>query len=393
MPAARRIAVLASGLVALAMTLSARAQERTHPEQTETNGAEPAPLERPDADGRFYGMLRERDLTPFGILRLDMRPAHAFGMEPRTFAIEASVGYQNTWALSRNVEKYLTDSESLGRRPMGPADVDAILALPGENYLLDTELAVIDLGVHYKLSEAWTVYGFFTALSYQGGFMDGGIEKFHDVLGFSTFGRPAIARNETSVILNLKGARNVVLLDAPKHRDFTDPVFGVRYTGIDLPGRWDMSVDAAVKIPIDGERPLFSTGRTDYGLQAAFRRLGVRNAVHVDLAAVWYAGESAPVPHESQIVPTVIIGWEFKATPRTNLILQAYASESVYTRDQTDLDELLNPKFQASIGVRRRFEWGLLSFAITENLQNLNNTPDVGMQLGFAWAPRLEPQP
>ncbi len=58
--------------------------------------------------GRFYGMLRERDLTPFGFLRLDMRPAHAVSIEPHTFAFEMSLGYQNTWALSPNVEKYLT---------------------------------------------------------------------------------------------------------------------------------------------------------------------------------------------------------------------------------------------------------------------------------------------
>jgi hypothetical protein len=29
---------------------------------------------------------------------------------------------------------------------------------------------------------------------------------------------------------------------------------------------------------------------------------------------------------------------------------------------------------------------------VTENLQNLNNTPDVGFQIGFAWVPRLKPQ-
>jgi len=32
----------------------------------------------------------------------------------------------------------------------------------------------------------------------------------------------------------------------------------------------------------------------------------------------------------------------------------------------------------------------VLSFAITENLQNLNNTPDVGVQLGWAYSPALE---
>jgi len=343
------------------------------------------------ASGRFYGMLRERDLTPFGFLRLDMRPAHALELQPGTAAVEVNLGYQNTWALSRDVERYLTDSEPQGRRAMGPVDINAILALPGENYLLDTEAATLDIGVHYKISSLWTVYGVLTAQSYQGGFLDSAIEQFHDSLGFSTFGRPAMARNQTSVLINLTSAQ-LVLLDAPKTRDFTDPIFGLRYTGFNLPGRWHMSVDAAVKVPLRGERMLFSTGRTDYGLQASVRRLGERNAIHMDLAAVWYAGEDAPVPHEAQLIPTLILGWEYKMTARTNLNLQTYASTSVYTRDQTDLDELLNPKFQASLGVRHMFDWGLLSFAITENLQNLNNTPDIGFQLGYAWAPRLKAQ-
>ncbi len=341
--------------------------------------------------GRFYGMLRERDLTPFGFLRLDMRPAHAISIEPHSFALEVSLGYQNTWALSRDVEKYLTGIESQGRRVMTPAVADEILALPGENYLLDVESATADFVLHYKLSSQWTVYGIATAVSYHGGFMDSGIESFHDAFGFSTFGRPAIGRNETSVILNLKGAQ-AVLLDAPTTSGFMDPVLGLRYTGIKLPGRWQMSVETAAKIPLQGERMLLSTGRTDYGLQVSVRRLGERNAFHVDFSGVYYAGEATPVPHESQVVPTLVLGWERQLTARTNLNLQGYASTSVYTREQTDLDELLTEKFQLSLGLRHRFDCCLVSFGITENLQNLNNTPDVGLQLGFAWAPKIRPQ-
>ena len=48
----------------------------------------------------FYGLLRSRDLTPFGFLRLDMRPAHAVAIEPGSWAFETELGYQNTWALS-----------------------------------------------------------------------------------------------------------------------------------------------------------------------------------------------------------------------------------------------------------------------------------------------------
>jgi Protein of unknown function (DUF3187) len=344
-----------------------------------------------DESGRFYGMLRERDLTPFGFLRLDMRPAHAVSIEPHSFAFEMALGYQNTWALSRDAEKYLTSLEPQGRRAIGPAEVNDILDLPGENYLLDLESATLDLMAHYKLSSQWTLYGIATAVSYHGGFMDSGIEEFHDLFGFSSFGRPAISRNGTSVILDLNGGR-AVLLDAPRTSGFMDPVFGLRYTGFRLPGRWQMSVEIAAKVPLQGERMLLSTGRTDYGTQVSVRRLGKVNALHVDLAAVYYAGEAAPIRHEAQVVPTLIVGWERQLTARTNLNLQGYASTSVYTREQTDLDELLTEKFQLSLGLRHRFDCCLGSFGITENLQNLNNTPDVGLQLGFAWAPKIQPQ-
>ncbi len=341
--------------------------------------------------GRFYGMLRERDLTPFGFLRLDMRPAHAMSIEPHTFAFETSLGYQNTWALSRNVEKYLTSIESGGRHEIGPAEVQAIQDLPGENYLLDVESATVDLTVHYRLSSQWTAYGIATAVSYHGGFMDSAIEGFHDFLGFSTQGRPAVTRNDTNLILDLKGAQ-AVLLDAPRTQGFMDPVFGLRYSGINLPKHWQMSIEAAVKVPLQGERMLLSTGRTDYGMQASLRHLGGHNAFHIDVAAVYYAGESIPAPHEAQIVPTIVIGWERQLTDRTNVNLQGYASRSVYRSEQTDLDELLSDKYQLSLGVRHRFDQMLMSFAITENLQNLNNTPDIGFQIGMAWIPKLQPQ-
>ncbi len=343
-----------------------------------------------DEGGRFYGMLRSRDLSPFGFLRLDMRPAHAINIEEHTFAFEAELGYQNTWALSENVEKYLKSIEPSGRREIGPAEIAAIRALPGENYLFDLESATLDMAVHYRLSSVWTAYAFATAVSYQGGFLDSTIEGFHGTLGLNSYGRKAIARNGTHLIYDLKQA-NAVISEAPKSPGFLDPTFGLRYSGFKLPGRWQMSVETAVKIPYDGARPLLSTGHTDYGMQVSVRRLGERNALHMDFAGVYYAGEEMPSEHEAQIIPTIVVGWERQLTARTNLNLQGYASKSVYKPAQTDLEELLSDKFQLSIGVRHRFDCCLVSFGVTENLQNLNNTPDIGFQMGFAWVPRIKP--
>jgi len=337
-------------------------------------------------EGSFYGLLRSRDLSPFGNLRLDMRPAHAVSIEPGSWAVETELGYQNTWALSPEVEKYLVGLESGGRRTFGPAEMQGIRDLPGENYLLDIETATLDLTFHYKIAPDWSVYGIISAISYQGGFLDSTIEQFHDTLGFSTFGRPALARNQAALYYDLKGIQ-LALTEKPTDGGFTDPTVGFRYSGVQFSPNWRLTLEGAVKIPVAGERLLLSTGRTDYGVQASLQRLGIRHAFYGNLAAVYYAGTREPAPHDAQIIPTVILGYEFKWTAKTNLNIQTYVSNSVYSHQQTDLDELLGMKYEYSIGLRHRMENWLVTFGFTENVQNVNNTPDIGFQLGVAWIP------
>jgi len=337
--------------------------------------------------GAFYGPLRSRDLSPFGFLRLDMRPAHAVSIDPGTWAVETELGYQNTWALSPEVEKYLVDLEPSGRRALGAAEMQAIEDLPGENYLLDIETATFDLTLHYKIAADWSVYGIISAISYQGGFLDSTIENFHDALGFSSFGRPAAARNQAVLIYDLKGV-HVAAMEKPTDGGLTDPTIGFRYSGVRFSPDWQLTLEGAVKIPVAGRRLLLSTGRSDYGLQASLQRLGIRHAFYGNLAAVYYSGTREPAPQNAQIVPTVIVGYEFKWTAKTNLNIQAYVSNSVYSHEQTDLEDLLGMKYQYSLGLRHRMENWLFSFGVTENVQNVNNTPDIGFQFGVAWIPR-----
>ncbi len=100
-----------------------------------------------------------------------MRPAHAVSIETGTWALEMEGGYQNTWALSPEVENYLTGLEPSGRRDIGPAEVAAIRALPGENYLVDVELATLDVTLHYKFTDTLSAYVIASGVSYQGGFL------------------------------------------------------------------------------------------------------------------------------------------------------------------------------------------------------------------------------
>lgn len=275
-----------------------------------------ASLAHAEEGGEFYGLLRSRDLTPFGSLRLDMRPAHAIAIERGSFAVTTEIGYQNTWALSPEVERYLTAQEASGRHELGPSDVQAIRDLPGENYLLDLEQAVIDVSVHYKFAEKMSAYLILNAITYGGGFLDGTVESCHDTFGFSSFGRPAASRNDVNLIFDLKSAQ-VALFEAPTDGGLGDPTLGLRYTDISLSEHWHVGVEAAVKIPVAGRRPWLSTGRTDFGAQISLQRRSTRHALYADLAAVYYSGAREPAPQEAQVIPTLLLGVEYRHSIRS----------------------------------------------------------------------------
>lgn len=338
------------------------------------------------AESDYLGLLRARDLTTFGFLRLDMRPAHAVHSAPGTWAIETELAHQNTWALSSGARDYLDHLP--GRRVLGPEEVEAIKSLPGENYLFDMELAELDVTLHYKFTNRWGAYLVMSGVNYSGGFLDGAIEGFHDAMGFDNNGRPAVSRNDINLIADLKSA-DLTFLDAPTRGGMLDPTIGIRYSSPRQVKGWNFVVEAAVKVPLRGQEDFLSTGHTDVGMQATLQRFQDHHAWYVSASGVHYDGKNALTPTDARIVPTIVVGYERKLSERTHLVLQGYVSDSVYSEEDTDLDELLDTKIQLSLGVYRRYGRGVLSFAITENLQNFNNTPDVGLQLGWAYSPAL----
>jgi hypothetical protein len=334
----------------------------------------------------YLGLLRARDLTTFGFLRLDMRPAHAIHAPKGTWAIETELAHQNTWALSSGARDYL---DSLpGRRALGPAEVDAILALPGENYLYDMELAELDVTFHYKFADRWGGYLVLSGVHYGGGFLDGAIENFHDTFGFEDNARPRVRRDDVNLIADLKKA-NLAFTTAPTSGGMLDPTIGVRYSSSKQAKGWSYVLEAAAKLAWRGQRDFISTGKSDYGLQATLQRFGEHHAWYVSGSAVYFDGSTSMTPTDPRIVPTLVVGYEKHLTPMTHLILQGYVSDSVYTHEDTDLHELLDNKYQLSLGFYRRMGRGVVSFAVTENLQNFNNTPDVAFQLGWAFSPAL----
>jgi hypothetical protein len=335
------------------------------------------------AEWHHPGLLRGRDLTPFGLFRLDMLPAHTVDARPGSWAVEVLTAYQNTFVMSDNVRDYL-EARDVGRQRLSSGDANAILNMPGDAYYVDAEIGLIDMVFHKRMSTWWTTYLSIPYIAYGRGVLDGTIESFHDAVGFSQQGRDLVARNQFQMVYNIRGARLSQLAQSPG--GFGDPVFGVRYSLPEPRYGWDVVFELAAKIAVDGERFLLSTGRDDYGTQLTLQRTWGRHAAYIAGSAVYYAGGPETPADEHQIIPTGLLGYGFGITRNTTAILQAYASRST-VQNAEDLEELTENKYQLSIGLQQRVGQVQWSFAVTENVSNFSNTPDIGGQLTVAYLP------
>lgn len=327
------------------------------------------------------GLLRVRDLTPFGILRLDFLPAHAVTAKPGTWALEANLSYQNTFVLSENVADYLKERGGGRRVALTRQDVDTILASGQDAYLVDLELGLADLTAHYRFSPHWGGYLTVPLLFFRDGYLDSTIEGFHESFGFSTAHRDLAVRNRFQVVIAADGAR-LALLEPPE-QGIADPVLGLRYSLFAEPESWNLILETAAKIAWRDEQPFLSSGRSDGGVQISLQKFLKRQAFYFTASAVYLNGsDNAVTPDLEEVIPTIVIGWEHKLTRHTNAILQVYASPSVIK--DSALEELAADKYLVSLGLQsRRGPW-FYRFALTENLQNFSNTPDVGLTFSLA---------
>jgi hypothetical protein len=334
-----------------------------------------------ESDWLHIGPLRIRDLTPFGIQRLDFLPAHAWNPTPGTWSLEVNLSYQNTFVLSDNVAEYLEEKGNGNRVAVTPADAQYLFEQDEEAYLLDGELGLFDLTLHYQWPGHWSAYATIPVLSFNDGVFDEVIESFHDQFGFDTDNRELVKQDDLTILSRL-GERRLALFDPPDD-GVGDPVFAVSYSLFTQPRKWNLIGEAAMKLAFRDNDFFHSSGKHDYGLQLSFQRYFRRQALYLSLSEVYFAGfaRSAidPPPLVRTWVPTAVVGYEFKIYGRVNGILQLYASPS--TVEGTMVDELTEEKYQLSGGVQGHRGGWIYRLAVTDNLRNFKNTPDIGATL------------
>lgn len=331
-------------------------------------------------DYSLQGPLRERDMTPLHLARLEMMPAAASSALGDGWAIETDLTYTNTFAKSARVSAYLEARGS--RQPFTQADANALLAAPGNLVYLDGEFGLLATTVHYQASER---LGFFFTLPvyfFTGGAFDSIIEAYHRTFGLAEEDRPFVSRNELSVVYRV-GRETVAEIGNPGS-GISDPILGARFRLLPPSSRWDLILETALKAGVRGPGAL-STGGSDLGAQLALHRFFGRSGVYLDVSAVHFGGPYPEARYDRRVVPAYTAAYEFGLTHHTSTVFQLYFSPSVFVH--TGVDELDQPKYEVLGGLRTQRGPVTWYLDLIENIVHNNNTPDVGAQIGATWKP------
>lgn len=334
------------------------------------------------AEDPFGAPLRVHDYTFGSFLALGFAPAPAAPLGVGRSAIEVHLSAVNDFQVSPAVETYLAQVRDGRREPLSAADIAAITALPtGEGYFIDTEVTILEIAAHWGLSPRVDFSISVPLVHYGGGFLDGLIYDFHDTFGYGQQGRESVADDQFQVVLGAAGEARLVRLEAPS-AGIADPSLFIRYAVPAEPGGWRFNLAGGIKAPIAATEDLLSTGGWDVGVQATAERQLRRNAFLLNLAIMAPGDfELAAGSFDPPLLPSVHLAWIYRPrrTPRLRWVVQALAAEHLL-RNAVDSD-LARPEFQLTVGVKWNTGHGTLGFGITENLFNMDNTPDIGLHL------------
>ncbi|MEM1203739.1 MAG: DUF3187 family protein [Acidobacteriota bacterium] len=343
-------------------------------------GAQPSTIL---ADQGTGAPLRLRDFTFPSFLVLGFAPTPAAALGRGNWAFELHYSKINDFQVSQAVEDYLESTRGeMDRRPLGPEDVDFILGLPeGDAFYIDGEFDFFDFALHWGVTDRLDIGASFYYIDYSGGSLDGTIFDFHDQFGYGQQGRNFVADDQFQIIFGSGETPLQILDDGEDSGGFSDPSFFIRYA-FEPRGRWQFALQTGLKVPIASTSKFLSTGNLDVGVQLTADRRWGRNALILNASLV-SAGEFDQTDFDPPLLPSLNVSYirHLQRWPKARAILQANIAEHPF-RDLVDSD-LSEPQFQMTAGLKWDTELGVFGLALTENLLNYDNTPDIGLH--FSW--------
>ena len=330
------------------------------------------------------GPFQIRNQFPISLQFLSFHADDAFPLIKNDFQVTLNYSHSNTFAQSPGVLNNFTDSNK--RLELTSESVDNLTGTDGnpDRFLIDSGIGRINLNFKYGISDWFTLELNIPVMAYHGGFLDTPIEMIHQFAGFPYASRTMLKTNTSQMFLS--GNQRDLFFKAG---DFGGPglgdivliakgqIFNSHTQGFALASR------VAIKLPTGNYKYLRGSGSFDYGIDLTATKTLKNSLISTNLSGV-IPGKWKAMPHV-QIKPSLswILSYEYLWGERISLILQNQVHSSYLGKEVHP--EISKTSFEWTAGVKYDVGNGFrLSFAITENYINHNNSADFGFHFGIS---------
>ena len=197
--------------------------------------------------------------------------------------------------------------------------------------------------------------------------------------------RAVRASSETVFFASVQGASDSLFMDEDPGTTVGDIVIGAKFQ-LRKPNRsrhYHLALETVAELPTGDEDAFTSNGSLDLGAQLLYTRYFETACLHIS-GGLLHLGEWDELGIESQVLPSFMVAWEQGLNAKTAVLLQGTVSQTPF--DDLEIDELNETSIQLTLGVKRVvFDNKVLFLGVTENVQNFDNTADVGVHFGLTW--------
>ena len=329
------------------------------------------------------GFARFRELYPLTTGYLILEPTSGFTLAPGTWGFEISVTASNTFAAQQDIERALDAREQ--REPFTREMFDFFAANDDENqtFYLDSQVNRTALRATRGVVEGLEVGVMVPLVRMNGGFTDGVVEDFHDLLGLEQEGRKGVPKDRYA--LYISGRQTELDLENSSGLELGDIVLTAkkRLTG-DGESR-SLAVQGDLKLPTGDSDLLISSGGTDFGLSFIGSWCWTKQCLH-GVAGYVFLGSADLLATDSQALFSGGLGYEQVLPARWALSIQMLYWQSYL--DDLNFEHFAEDTLQAGLTVSKQTGWGEFVLGISENTFSFKNSADVSFQL--AWRRRLD---
>lgn len=304
-----------------------------------------------------YGPLQTTNRFPLHMLVLTPRPVNADLPKQGVFGATLAVEYSNTYFNFRNEHWDL---------------------------VFDSEVFVAELSTVYGVTEKVAVRLDVPMVSMQGGFLDGFLQNYHDLIGVPNYDREDRPKNEFAYRATKDG--QLWVQGESGGLQVSDVRLSIQYAmpSMTLDGyRLGSSVMATVKVPTGDVDSGLGSGQYDFGMFLPVKWTGDRWSIYLMPGFIWIDDpQTSGVRVSSRNVSSIFAGAVFEYNEKWRWLAQLNYYSSPF--EKTGLEELDGGASELAFGVQRSLSPSLYwEFAFSEDLTLA--VPDFNIRLGMTW--------